>query len=102
MLELNTYQVSRHYSEINGLQKARMLTYSATAKDNGSLLTVTSTTCNAVETESCLLPDTPYKRAKDIITLLFENGFEPSIWLDVLGELDIRYILLEKDQPQAG
>lgn len=102
MLELNTYQVSRHYSEINGLQKARMLTYSATAKDNGSILAVTSTTCNGVQTESCLLPDTPYKKAKDIITLLFENGFEPSIWIDVLGELDIRYVMLEEDQPQAG
>ena len=102
MPENKTYQLSRCYSELDGLQRAKTLTCSVIAKNGGSAIVLTSKSKENVDTETCLLPETPYERAKDIATMLVENSLEIGIWMDVLEEIGVKYVPVESLQLQNG
>lgn len=95
MLKADTYQLSRCYSELKGLQKAKTITYSVFAKDNGAIIALRSKSKEEIYAQSCFLPETSYEKAKDIATMLIENSLEKSIWINILDEIGVRYILMD-------
>lgn len=102
MSETKTYQLSRCYSELNGLQRAKTLTCSVIARNGGSAIVMTSRFKENVDSETCFLPETPYEKAKDIATMLVENSFEINIWTDILEELGIKFVPVDAIQLQSG
>ena len=76
----------RHFSAIDGLQKAYTLVYSLDADDeNGCRLTLCRTGSGQCMKSSYLAaaPEFCYR----VLQYLCENGVQPEIWQDVVEEL---------------
>lgn len=76
----------RHFSAIDGLQKAYTLVYSLDADDeNGCRLTLCRTGSRQRVDSRCVAaaPEFCYR----ILRYLCENGVQPEIWQDVVAEL---------------
>lgn len=42
-----------------------------------------------------LFPGMPFERAKDIVKMLLDNGVESGVWINVLDDMEIDFIVAE-------
>lgn len=82
---------TRTYSEIQGLQIGRTLTYSVSHGDNGPLFLLEQKTADNVSTEACICPSVSLTDALSLLRYLYENSFGLGCWLDLLDDLNIAY-----------
>ena len=81
----------RSYSELEGLQRARTVRYSARSEQSG---------CHAVD--RVLIPAGNFPRAMQLMKYLCENAIGPEQWLDVLDDVRQPFRpLLAANPPQS-
>lgn len=88
-------QMTKEYSAIDGIQRGRRITYSVSSEENGAVIELISQTGETQCSESCFFPNMPFERAKDIAVMLSENGLESGIWINVLDDMELDFIITE-------
>ena len=78
---------TRPYSEIEGLQLAHTLLYSASAQPEGIVLELRVQQGGGNYTSRVVCPDGSFARVMRLMRYLCENGIGPGQWLDVLDDL---------------
>ena len=76
---------TRPYSEIEGLQLAHTLLYSASAQPEGIVLELRVQQGGGNYTSRVVCPDGSFARVMRLMRYLCENGIGPGQWLDVLA-----------------
>ena len=74
---------TRPYSEIEGLQLAHTLLYSASAQPEGIVLELRVQQGGGNYTSRVVCPDGSFARVMRLMRYLCENGIGPGQWLDV-------------------
>ena len=92
--------VSR-YSEIEGLQKRRTVTYAAEATANGVCLLLRQENDFGIRTEACVCPSVSSETAASVLQYIFENSIGVGCWYDVLRDLSIPYTVAMLPAPVA-
>lgn len=82
---------SRLFSEIEGLQAPRTLTYSLFSTPDGARFSLEQTTVCGVSAEACLCPTLSLTHAVSLLQYIYENGFEFGCWLDMLDDMNIAH-----------
>lgn len=82
---------TRIYSEIQGLQTGRTLTYSVSHGDNGLLFLLEQKIADEVATEACICSSVSLTDGCSLLKYLYENSFGLGCWLDLLDDLNIAY-----------
>ena len=82
---------TRPYSEIEGLQLAHTLLYSASAQPEGIVLELRVQQGGGNYTSRVVCPDGSFARVMRLMRYLCENGIGPGQWLDVLDDLHQPY-----------
>ena len=82
---------TRLYSDIEGLQLAHTLTYSASALAYGVVLELQLEQGGQCYTSRVVCPAGSFGRAMPLMRYLCENGIGPGQWLDVLDGLHQPY-----------
>lgn len=82
------------YSEIEGLQSKKTITYLMETLNEGVKLTVILTKDKFVNKESCVCRNIDCQRGMNILKFLYENSVEINNWLDVLYDCDIEFNLV--------
>lgn len=77
----------RSYSELEGLQLAHTLCYSARRTEAGIVLELTLEQGGSRFVSRVLSPTGNFPRAMRLMKYLCENGIGPGQWLDVLDDL---------------
>lgn len=91
----NKCQMSKEYVGLDGLQKGRSVTYSVLSENDGSVIDLKCQSEETVCRESCFFPGMPFERAKDIAKMLLDNGVESGVWINVLDDMEIDFIVAE-------
>ena len=78
---------TRPYSEIEGLQLAHTLLYSASAQPEGIVLELRVQQGGGNYTSRVVCPDGSFARVMRLMRYLCENGIGPGQWLDVSSRL---------------
>ena len=94
---------TRPYSEIEGLQLAHSLTYSASTQPEGIVLELRVLQGSVSYASRVLCPDGCFARVMHLMRYLCENGIGPGQWLDVLDDLHQTYrpLAAGQDEPRA-
>lgn len=82
---------SRHFSEIEGLQKPSIVSYYAEPLPSGVALSVKEESENSTKAEFCICPDLTGAFATKLLQLAYENNFGLGCWFNLLDDLGIRY-----------
>ena len=75
------------YSELEGLQQAHTVGYSASRSQGGVLLEVWCKQGGRIARRQAFWPGGEFRRAMLVMRYLCENGVQPEIWQDVVEEL---------------
>ena len=81
----------RSYSELEGLQLAHTLCYSARRTESGIVLELKLEQGGSSYASRVLCPAENFPRAMRLMKYLCENGIGPGQWLDVLNDLHQPY-----------
>lgn len=79
------------YSEIEGLQRAHALTYSAGTAPNGVLLELRLEQDGICRVDRLLCPAGSFGRVMPLLRYLCENGVGPGQWRDILDDVGQPY-----------
>ena len=90
------------YSEIEGLQLAHTLLYSASAQPEGIVLELRVQQGGGNYTSRVVCPDGSFARVMRLMRYLCENGIGPGQWLDVLDDLHQPYRPLAAVEDEPG
>ena len=93
---------TRPYSEIEGLQLAHTLLYSASAQPEGIVLELRVQQGGGNYTSRVVCPDGSFARVMRLMRYLCENGIGPGQWLDVLDDLHQPYRPLAAVEDEPG
>lgn len=93
---------TRPYSEIEGLQLAHSLTYSASTQPEGIVLELRVRQGGESYVSRVLCPDGSFARVMHLMRYLCENGIGPGQWLDVLDDLHQPYRPLAAVREEDG
>ena len=94
---------TRPYSEIDGLQLAHTLIYSARTRPDGIVLEVCVLQGGERRASRVLCPDGCFARVMHLMRYLCENGIGPGQWLEVLDDLAQPYrpLAARQDKQEA-
>ena len=93
----------RSYSELEGLQRARTVYYSASRTPEGVLMELEQLDAGRHTCSRILCPGVEFARAMRLTRYLCENGVEPGQWLEVLQDLGQPFRLIpEPNAPQTA
>lgn len=92
----------RPYSEIEGLQLAHTLLYSASAQPEGIVLELRVQQGGGNYASRVVCPDGSFARVMRLMRYLCENGIGPGQWLDVLDDLHQPYRPLAAVEDEPG
>ena len=93
---------TRPYSEIEGLQLAHTLLYSASAQPEGIVLELRVQQGGWNYTSRVVCPDGSFARVMRLMRYLCETGIGPGQWLDVLDDLHQPYRPLAAVEDEPG
>lgn len=82
---------TRTYSDIEGLQLAHTLTYSASRTETGIVLELKMEMGTSGCVSRVLCTQTGFCRAMALMQYLCENGIGPGQWLDVLADHQLEF-----------
>ena len=97
----------RSYSELEGLQRAHTLCYSARRTETGIVLELALEEGGVRSAHRVLCPSENFPRAMRLMKYLYENGVGAEQWLDVLSDYgqqvrQTAYIENDPDSPNCG
>ena len=78
-----------YYSEIEGLQKAHTLIYSADAAPGGAELRLTCCQDGQEKEQAVFCPGLSSRRAQQLLRYLYENAAGPDQWQELLADLGL-------------
>ena len=87
-------QYVRSYSELEGLQHAHTLYYSARRIEMGIVLELAQEQSGSCTVSRVLCPAGNFPQAMRVMRYLCENGIGPGQWLDVLGDYGQPFVKL--------
>lgn len=93
-IQTESAMYSHRFSEIEGLQKARTLSYYAYPRPNGVALCVEVETDNGKRSETCICPNLSSTYARNLLKLAYENSFGLGTWLDMLEDHGIPFKMI--------
>ena len=92
----------RSYSELEGLQRARTVRYSARSTAQGIVLELDQEQSGCHAVDRVLIPAGNFPRAMQLMKYLCENAIGPEQWLDVLDDVQQPFRpLLAANPPQS-
>ncbi len=86
----------RTYSELEGLQKAHTMRYSASAEDEGILMELQLQQGAKTVFQRVVWRGGNFRRAMLIMQYLCENGVGFAQWLDVLDDFEVAYLPVDE------
>lgn len=87
---------NRTYSELEGLQQAHTMWYSASVEPDGLLMELRLKQAGRTTLRQVFWPDGNFRRGMLIMRYLCENGVGFEHWLDVLDDLRIPYLPVDE------
>lgn len=84
----------RSYSELEGLQRAHTLCYSARRTETGIVLELALEEGGVRSAYRALCPSENFPRAMRLMKYLYENGVGAEQWLDVLSDYGQQFVKL--------
>lgn len=87
-------EYTHQYSEIEGLQSEKTVTYLMETLNEGIKLTVTLMKGKIINKESCVCRNIDCQRGMNILKFLYENSVEINNWFDVLNNCDVEFNLV--------
>ena len=84
----------RSYSELEGLQRAHTLCYSARRTETGIVLELALEEGGVRSAYRALSPSENFPRAMRLMKYLYENGVGAEQWLDVLSDYGQQFVKL--------
>lgn len=94
MIVKESCQYVRSYSELEGLQHAHTLYYSARRIEMGIVLELAQEQSGSCTVSRVLCPAGNFPRAMRVMRYLCENGIGPGQWLEILDDLHQPFCLL--------
>lgn len=91
MPQAKTCVFTNRYSEIEGFQESRTVTYSAKAVPEGICLSIKQESDADVHTESCICPVEMSERVASFLQYICENSIGLGNWFDVLEDSGIPF-----------
>lgn len=79
------------YSEIQGFQKRRAMTYAAERIQDGVRLSVKEESASGTHTEICICPSESFEKAISFLQYISENAIGLGCWQDILHDTGIPY-----------
>ncbi len=89
------------YSELEGLQRARTVWYSASREQEGILLEVRCRQGAKTALRQVVWPGGAFRRAMLVMRYLCENGVGLEQWLEVLDDLGMQYLPVDEAENPA-
>lgn len=86
----------RTYSELEGLQKAHTMWYSASVEEEGILMELRLHQEGRPGVRQVIWPQGNFRRAMQVMRYLCENGVGFEHWLDVLDDLGVNYLPVDE------
>ena len=82
------------YSEIEGFQKRRTVTYSAKIIPEGVYLLIKEVTGSDVLTQACICSSVSFEKAVSFLKYICENSIDIGSWYGVLDDMDMRFTVV--------
>lgn len=79
------------YSEIQGFQKRRAMTYIAEKIQEGIRLSVKEEGAFGTHTEACVCPSESFEKVVPFLQYICENAIGLGCWCDILHDLGIKF-----------
>ena len=81
----------KRYSEIDGLQDGRTVTYTARAIPEGIYMSVKQENGKSVNTEECVCQAVCFEQAVSFLKYIYENSIDLGGWYEVLLDMDVQF-----------
>lgn len=91
MVQFKTCEYTNTYSEIEGFQESRTLSYSVADMPDGVHIVVRQESGAGVQSEACSCHSATFEYVVSFVKYLHENGVGLSSWYDLLDDLNIQY-----------
>ena len=91
MLQTRTCEFINEYSEIEGFQKRRTMTYSAEVIPEGVYISVKQEIGSDIHTVACVCTDAAFDYITSFLRYICENSVGLGVWYNILQETDIHY-----------
>lgn len=82
------------YSEIEGLQKRRTVTYSASIIPEGIYLLIKEESEADVLTQACICSSASFENAVSFLKYICENNIDIGSWYDVLKDVNMPFTVV--------
>ncbi len=86
----------RTYSELEGLQRAHTLCYTASVEERGILMEVQLQQGTKTLIQRVVCPEGEFRRAMLLMQYLCENGVAFEHWLEVLDDVGLAYLPMDE------
>ena len=94
MQQLQACTFVNQYSEIEGFQERRTVTYSAKALPNGIHLSVQQEDKSDTSSEACVCSSTSFEKAASFLKYICENSIGIGSWYDVLRDMGATFTIV--------
>lgn len=94
MKQAQTCTFTNQYSEIDGFQESRTVTYSAEAIPDGVQLIVKQESAAGLLTEACVCPSESFENTVSFLKYICENSIGIGSWYDILNDMDIQFTVV--------
>lgn len=94
MRKQTTCTFINQYSEIEGLQKRRTVTYSAKVIPEGIYLLIKEETGSDVLTQACICSSASFENAVSFLKYIYENSIDIGGWYDVLNDINMQFTVV--------
>ena len=91
MVQFKTCEYTNTYSEIEGFQESRTLSYSVADMPDGVHIVVRQESGAGAQSEACSCHSATFEYVVSFVKYLHENGVGLSSWYDLLDDLNIQY-----------
>lgn len=91
----------RTYSELEGLQRAHTMWYSASVEEEGILMELRLQQDGKSSIRQVICPQGEFRRSMLLMRYLCENGVGFEHWLDVLDDLGVGYLPVDEVENTA-
>lgn len=94
MQQSQTRIFTGHYSEIEGYQKSRTVTYGAEQTPKGIRLSVEEKCGSDIRKEECVCPSDSFEHLTAFLKYICENSIGVGGWYDILQDRGIQFQVL--------
>ena len=94
MQQTKTCIFINRYSEIEGFQERKTVTYSAKALPNGVHLSIKQKNESDTYSEACICSSASFEKAASFLKYISENSIGIGSWYDVLRDMGVKFTIV--------